>query len=82
MESKTEEIRARCTPTEYQALVALAQQEERGVSDALRWVVREVAKQRGVWPLPVQPVGLPARTRDVRLPGASLQARIAREEVK
>ena len=26
--------------------------------------------------------GLPARTRDVRLPGASLQARIEREQVK
>ena len=82
MESKTEEIRARCTPTEYAALVALAQQEERGVSDALRWVVREVAKQRGVWPLPAQPASLPGRTVDKRLPQAGVRSRIAREEIK
>ena len=81
MESKTEEIRARCTPTEYAALVALAQQEERGVSDALRWVVREVAKQRGLWPA-VQPASLPGRTVDKRLPQAGVRSRIAREEIK
>jgi len=82
MESKTEEIRARCTPAEYQALMALAQQEERGVSDALRWVVREVAKQRGLWPLAVRPVGLPGRTRDIRQPQAPTKARITHEEIK
>ena len=82
MESKSEVIRARCTPTEYAALAALAQQVERGMSDALRWAVREVAKQRGVWPLAVQPAGLPRRTRDVRKPQAPTRARITSEEIK
>ena len=82
MEAKSEVIRARCTPTEYAALAALAQQVERGMSDALRWAVREVAKQRGVWPLPVQPAGLPQRTRDIRKPQAPTRARITSEEIK
>ena len=82
MNGKTEIMRARCTPAEYQALVALAQHEQRGLSEMLREVVRQVAKQRGLWPLAVQPAGLPARTRDIRKPQAPTRARITKEEIK
>ena len=80
--TKTETVRARVTPAEYTALATLAESQERTTSEIIRELIRAAAKQHGVWPLAVQPAGLPARTRDVRLPGASLQARIAREEVK
>ena len=79
---KTELLQVRCSLIEREALSALAQSEALNASEMVRTLIRTAAKQRGVWPLPAQPASLPGRTRDVRLPGAALQARIEREQIK
>ena len=50
MENRTQVITVRVIPTEKKALLAIAQQERLKPSDALRLIVREAAKARGVWP--------------------------------
>ena len=79
---KTELLQVRCSLIEREALSALAQSEALNASEMVRTLIRTAAKQRGVWPLPVQPAGLPGRTRDVRQPQAPTKARITRDEVK
>lgn len=49
MENRTQVITVRVIPTEKKALLAIAQQERLKPSDALRLIVREAAKARGVW---------------------------------
>ena len=47
---KTEWLQARCTIVEKQALRRIAQYEQRKLSEALREIVREAARARGLWP--------------------------------
>ena len=44
------QLSARCTPAEYQALQLIAEVEQRQQSAVLREIVRNVAKQYGLWP--------------------------------
>ena len=48
--TKTEVMRARCTPVERKALGAIAHAEGIKTSEALREVVRQAARERGLWP--------------------------------
>jgi len=66
--TKTQNVRARCTVAEYEALTALAESEARNPSEMLRELIRTAAQQRGLWPLP-QVAGLPGRVRDLRKGG-------------
>jgi hypothetical protein len=47
---KTKLVQARCTDAERQALERIAQYEQRKLSEALREIIREGAKSRGLWP--------------------------------
>jgi len=47
--SKSEFLAARAIPEEKKALEAIAQRERLTTSEALRLVVREAAKARGLW---------------------------------
>ena len=49
---KSAMIGARVYPTEAAALRALARREGRAQSDVLRELVRQAARQAGVWPAP------------------------------
>ena len=79
---KTELLQVRYSLIEREALSALAQSEALNASEMVRILIRTAAKQRGVWPLPVQPAGLPQRTRDIRKPQVPTRARITSEEIK
>jgi hypothetical protein len=46
---RTQRIAARVIPEEKKALLAIAQQERLKPSDALRLIIREAAKARGLW---------------------------------
>ncbi len=46
---KTELLQARAIPEERSALKAIAKQERLTESEALRLIVREAAKARGLW---------------------------------
>ena len=48
---RSETIRARVTPPERQALVLIAKDEGRQVSEMLRELVRLAARERGLWPV-------------------------------
>ena len=48
--ARTEEVRARVTPSEKRALALLAYQEDRRPTEALRELIRAEAKRRGLWP--------------------------------
>jgi hypothetical protein len=48
--NKTSQIGVRFTPLEREALILLARDEERTVSDTLRVIVRREAARRGLWP--------------------------------
>lgn len=48
--TKTEELRARCTPAERKALQAIAEEERLPTPEALRWIVRREAAKRNLWP--------------------------------
>ena len=47
---KTEAVFARLVPQEKRALLAIARQERRNVSEALRDLIRQEARRRGLWP--------------------------------
>lgn len=51
--TKSKELRARCSPQELKMLEAVALYEGLTRTAALRIIVREAAKERGLWP----PVG-------------------------
>lgn len=46
---KTLEMRARCTPAEYTALLLLARRNAEKPPEVLRRAVRELAQREGVW---------------------------------
>jgi hypothetical protein len=48
--NKTAQIGVRFTPQEREALVLIAKDEERTISDVLRVIVRREASRRGLWP--------------------------------
>jgi len=48
--TRTRKIVARASDTEYLALHAIARRQGRKVSEALRELIREKAKQLGLWP--------------------------------
>jgi hypothetical protein len=47
--NRTAIIQARCLPEERTALAAIAKQERRKLSEALRELVRAEAQRRGLW---------------------------------
>ena len=47
--NKVQEIRARVTPVEHEALVLLAQRDAQKMSEVVRRAVREIARREGVW---------------------------------
>jgi hypothetical protein len=47
---KTEFVQTRCTVAEKRALIRIARHEQRKLSEALREIIREAAKSRGLWP--------------------------------
>lgn len=49
--NRTEMIRAAATPLECEALALLAQSENVRPSEMVRLLIRERAKQAGLWPL-------------------------------
>jgi hypothetical protein len=54
--TRTEVIRARCTESERVALLRVAQAEQRHPSEMLRELVRQAARDRGLWAVTVQQV--------------------------
>jgi len=50
MDNKTEKVQVRVTPGERDALVAMARKELIKPSEMLRFVLREAAQRRGLWP--------------------------------
>ncbi len=49
---KTEAVFARLVPQEKRALLAIARQERRNVSETVRALIRAEAQRRGLWPDP------------------------------
>ena len=47
---RTKLLKATCTPEEKQALLAIAGQDCLKQAEALRFLVRQEAKHRGLWP--------------------------------
>lgn len=47
--TKTREIRVKLSPFEKSILAAIAQKEAMNLSEAIRLLIREGAKQRGLW---------------------------------
>ena len=47
---RTTVIKARCAPEEKQLLVSIAEVERRDLSETLRELVRDRAKELGLWP--------------------------------
>lgn len=50
MENRTDVVRVRCRPEERKALELVALMERRNLSEMLRELVREGARERGLWP--------------------------------
>jgi imidazolonepropionase-like amidohydrolase len=51
MERRMNELRARCSEEEKEALELIARYESMKPTEALRAIVREAAKKRGLWPI-------------------------------
>lgn len=51
MTKREDEIRARCSKDEKRALDLIAEYESMKPTEALRTIVREAARLRGLWPI-------------------------------
>ena len=54
--ARTEMVHTRMTATERRALLLVARQEDRNPSETLRELVRQAARERGLWLIATQQV--------------------------